>query len=102
MNRALAAALLAPLIATPAFGQQATGKIDWTKPVIGVDGNIFQPPRGDAARPVEVYSIEELKVQGSPSVTDFVKSLNTELACDPAAKTADKAPCAAKTPPKPQ
>jgi hypothetical protein len=81
------AALIASLaLAAPAFGQEASsGKIDWSKPVVGVDSNILNTPAKDAPRPVEVYTRDDLKVQKSPTVEEFVESLAkpAEL-CDPA------------------
>jgi hypothetical protein len=81
-----ALALLA--LAAPAFAQQATPSdkpIDWSKPVVGVDANILNVPAKDAPRPVEVYRLEDLKAQESPSAQEFVDSLKKPAErCDPA------------------
>jgi hypothetical protein len=74
--------------ASPAYEQQATPSdkpLDWSKPVIGVDGNILNAPAKDAPRPVEVYTREDLNAQKSPSPDDFNRSLKKpEERCDPA------------------
>lgn len=61
-------------VAAPAFAQEASPRIDWSKPVIGVDGNILQIPDESAPRAVEVYTIDDLTAAGSPSVEEFLKS----------------------------
>ena len=56
----LATALAA--LALPAAAQQATPKVDWSKPVVGVDGltqKVVVP--ADEILSVEVYTIEDLK-----------------------------------------
>jgi hypothetical protein len=74
--------------ASPALEQQATPSdkpLDWSKPVIGVDGNIPNAPAKDALLPVEVYTTQDLNAQKSPSADDFNRSLKKpEERCDPA------------------
>ncbi|HEV7690235.1 MAG TPA: hypothetical protein VGO52_05410 [Hyphomonadaceae bacterium] len=74
--------------ASPAPEQQATPSdkpLDWSKPVVGVDGNILNAPAKDAPLPVEVYTTQDLNAQKSPSPDDFNRSLKKpEERCDPA------------------
>jgi hypothetical protein len=74
--------------ASPAPEQQATPSdkpLDWSKPVVGVDGNILNTPAKDAPLPVEVYTTQDLNAQKSPSPDDFNRSLKKpEERCDPA------------------
>lgn len=88
MRRVAALAALALLVTAPALAQQATPSdkpIDWSKPVVGVDSNILSAPAKDAPRTVEVYTIEDLKAEKSPSVREFIDSLaKPDEPCDPA------------------
>jgi hypothetical protein len=77
-----AAILVIALAAAPASAQEASPAIDWSKPVIGVDGNILQTQQKDAPTIVEVYTIDELKAAGSPSVEESTK-LQPPQSCDP-------------------
>jgi hypothetical protein len=120
-------ATLALLAAAPAVAQQAGAKryqepdqliatpelpaIDWSKPVVGVDANILNQRAKDAPRLVEVYTIEDLKVQKSPAIDDVLRSLKEpEDRCDPAkigvtvqcTAPTDGAPAPAVPPQKPQ
>jgi iron complex outermembrane recepter protein len=47
-----------------------------------VVGSLIATTREDAAKPVEVYSFEDLEEQGSPSVSDFVRSLTMSTGDD--------------------
>ena len=114
MRRAVIMAPLALLVSAAAIAQQATPSdkpIDWSKPVVGVDGNILNAPAKDAPRLVEVYTIEDLKAQKSPAIDDVLRSLKEpEERCDPAKigvsaqcpAPKDGAPAPAVSPQKPQ
>jgi hypothetical protein len=94
-------AALALLAAAPAMAQQAGAKryqepgqltatpeppsIAWSKPVVGVDGNILNAPAKDAPLPVEIYTTLDLNAQKSPSADDFNRLLKKpQERCDPA------------------
>jgi hypothetical protein len=87
MLRVAALATILAALALPAAAQQATpsGGIDWSKPVVGVDGNIPQARAEDAPLPVEVFTVEDLKANDSPSVKELIDALRKPAErCDPA------------------
>ena len=87
-------------VSTPAFAQEASPRIDWSKPVTGVDGNILQVPDQSAPRAVEVYTTEDLKAAGSPSAEEFAKSPSQPVQpCDPQKQGADVRCAAASSDP---
>lgn len=97
--------LAAFVVTAPALAQPPSGRIDWTKPVIGVDGpeTLRRAFEKEQALPIEVYSADELVAAASPSVQEFIQSLSTPLpppcetpvANSPAAKPPAPAPCPA-------
>src|SRR5262249_27490718 len=72
--RPLPSCCLLFVLAAPAFAQEASPGIDWSKPVI-VDPNRPAPRAVDEPKPVEVYTITDLKALGSPALDGFVRSL---------------------------
>ncbi len=72
--------------------QQATSndKVDTTKAAepaaandrVVITGSLIATTPEDAPKPVEVFSAEDLKEQGSPTVTEFIRSLTTSYGDD--------------------
>ena len=60
---------------TPAGEQGATDRVVIT-------GSLIATTPEDAPKPVEVYTAEDLKAQGSPSVSEFVRSLTVNYGSD--------------------
>jgi hypothetical protein len=91
--RQLGIGVACSFLAGPAFAQEASSPIDWSKPVIGVDGNIPRVPDRATPLAVEVYAIDDLKAVGSPGVEEFTRSLTLPAqVCEPQ-KPAEQTPC---------
>ncbi|MDZ4375671.1 MAG: TonB-dependent receptor, partial [Phenylobacterium sp.] len=82
-SNASRAALMAGLMSasSAAWAQQAQvtrpAGADTEVEAITVVGSLIATAPEDAAKPVEVFTVEELKEQGSPTVTEFVRSLTS-------------------------
>src|SRR5262245_6596241 len=59
----------ATAVQTPAAGAQAPAD------KVVITGSLIATTPEDAPKPVEVYTAKDLQEQGSPSVSDFVRSL---------------------------
>jgi hypothetical protein len=83
MTRTSALAIAVCALAAPAFAQEASKPpIDWSKPVVGVDGNILQIQSKDTPRTVEVYTLDELKALGPPTINEVLQREPAQP-CDP-------------------
>lgn len=72
------------LLVAPALAQEASPPIDWSKPVIGVDGPPLVRLPSQTTTTVEIYPLDELKAVGGPSAGAFAKSLTPPAeSCDP-------------------
>jgi iron complex outermembrane recepter protein len=106
LRSASALALLIGTSATAAFGQQAPQTTTTSQPQapapqaaapdqttaaaanqeastkVTVTGSLIATTPEDAPKPVEVYDSEDLKQQGTPSVTEFIRSLSVSYGDD--------------------
>jgi hypothetical protein len=83
MFRIATLATVLAALALPAAAQQATpsGKIDWSKPVVGVDANVVQARGEDTPLPVEVFTLDLKKAPEAEP-----QKQQTSPPCDPARK----------------
>lgn len=68
---------------------EATGRVETTTPQAGeagdrvlITGTLIATAPEDAPKPVEVYTAADLEQQGSPNVTEFIRSLTTSYGDD--------------------
>src|SRR5215813_8322525 len=75
---------VSPQTAAPQQGADQTAKPDEAPAgeKVVITGSLIATTPEDAPKPVEVYTAEDLKEQGSPNVTEFIRSLTVSYGDD--------------------